>query len=70
MAHLPEHNHAADDKEELYIPTEDGGMLYAEVKSIRCTMVFDSCRRGDQTQGCAWLGGDDTSNVERRRDSK
>jgi uncharacterized cupin superfamily protein len=28
--HYPEHNHAADSEEELYIPLEGSGTLYAE----------------------------------------
>jgi uncharacterized cupin superfamily protein len=28
--HYPEHDHVADDEDELYIPLEGGGTLYAE----------------------------------------
>jgi len=31
--HYPEHDHVADDEEELYIPLEGSGMLYAEGQS-------------------------------------
>ena len=31
--HYPEHDHVADDEEELFIPLEGTGMLYAEGQS-------------------------------------
>ena len=31
--HYPEHDHAADNEEELYIPLEGGGTLFAEGQS-------------------------------------
>lgn len=35
--HFPEHDHAADNEEELYIPLEGNGTLYAEGESYPLT---------------------------------
>ena len=59
--HYPEHDHATDNEEELYIPLEGSGTLHDLSDAARRP---DSCRRGDQAQDCSRPRGHDTFGAE------